>query len=213
MIEAIKGFLTNQSLAAVAQNTNAAVSIETSLKAIGRPSFILADNSIDYRTKKYAAAKEFLYQATCLAIYMLLVVPVFKRGFFNLAKNYIFKDEKIFTHFKSASEYLNYRKLASKRKINRVHSLEKTMIDGTKLRDKYDNFLQAELCKETPDKFPIVKGAIELGSTIGSVLGLAIIAPQVSHLIVHPMLKLTGLEDKNQKKQTAETSPKLNTKA
>ncbi len=196
MISAVNNILTSPTLANIAQNTNAAVTIETGLKAIGRPAFILADKDIDKQTKKYAATKEFLYQATCLVTYMALVIPVFKKGFFKLAKNHIFKNEDAFKHFKNAGEYLHYRKLAEKSLNNRNLTLQKDL-HGAKVSDKYDDVLQAELKKENPEVFPLVKGAIEFGSILGSVIGLAILAPQVSHATVHPILKFCGLEGKH----------------
>ena len=48
------------------QNTTAQVSIETGLKAVGRPLFTLADKHADKETKKYSATKELLYQILCL---------------------------------------------------------------------------------------------------------------------------------------------------
>lgn len=212
MITAIQNILTNKTLAAIAQNTNASVSIETSLKAIGRPAFIWGDHDIDNKTKKYAATKEFLYQVTCLAIYMTLVIPVFKKGFFALAKKKIFKNEDAFKHFESASEYLSYRKLAEKQLKNRELTLQKT-VNNKPVNELYDERLQNELKKEKPEMFPLVKGAIELGSTIGSVLGLAIIAPQLSHAIVHPILRFIGLEAPKDKTNKVLNTNKINTKA
>ena len=92
MIGAVKSILTNSQLANIAQNTTQSVAIETTLKSIGRPGFILIDKDIDADTKQYAAAKEFLYQATCLAVYMALIVPIFKKGGFKIAKERIFKN-------------------------------------------------------------------------------------------------------------------------
>ena len=57
-----------------------------------------------------------------------------------------------------------------------------------------------------------VKGAVELSNIIGSVLGLAILAPQVSHAFIHPALRFLGLEDKKAK-QEAQQPAKLDTKA
>lgn len=193
MISAIANGLSNSTLANIAQNTTASVSIETTLKSIGRPGFILIDNDISPDTKKYAAAKEFLYQATCLAIYLALITPVFKKGAFALAKKHIFKNKPEFAKFKDANEYLDYYNLASKNILNRRatlikdHSRNKFMHDG----------LREELTKnKTPEKYPLIKGTVELGSLIGSVLGLAILAPQISHHTIHPMLKLLGMEKK-----------------
>ncbi len=208
MIGAVKSFLTSSQLANIAQNTTQSVAIETTLKSIGRPGFILIDNDIDSDTKQYAAAKEFLYQATCLAVYMALIVPVFKKGGFKLAKKYIFKDTEGFQHFKDVKEYMHYRKLADNPSVNnRLKTLEKERLtDKTKIKDKYNDTLQAELAKEKPDKFAYVKGAVELSNIIGSVLGLAVLAPQVSHAFIHPALRFLGLEHK-------EEHTKLDTKA
>ena len=92
MVSGITGILSNPTLSNIAQSTSASVSIETGLKAIGRPSFILADSKIEPQTKRYAAMKEFLYQATCLATYMVIIIPIFKNGSFKLAKK-ILKEE------------------------------------------------------------------------------------------------------------------------
>lgn len=194
MVNGISNFLTSSVLSSISQSTTASVSLETGMKAMGRPAFILIDNKIDRQTKRYAAVKEFLYQATCLATYMAIVIPIFKNGSFKLAKNKIMKDEKSFQLFKDAKQYLNYKKIASMSLNDRIATLSK---------DKYKNMFSESLLnelknKQKPEQHDIVKGAIELGNIIGSVLGLAIFAPQVSHLIVHPTMKFLGLERKNE---------------
>lgn len=213
MIGAVQKILTSSNLASVAQNTTQSVAIETTLKSIGRPGFILVDKDIDSDTKQYAAAKEFLYQATCLAVYMWLIVPVFKKGGFKLAKEKLFKNTHGFEHFTNVGEYLHYRKLADNPSINnRQATLSKELITSkNKVSDKYNETLLAELKKEHPEKFAYVKGAVELSNIIGSVLGLAILAPQVSHAFIHPALRFLGLEDKNKKAQNQ--SQKIDTKA
>ena len=206
MINGISSLITSSQLANIAQNTTQSVAVETTLKSIGRPGFILIDKDIDSDTKQYAAAKEFLYQATCLAVYMALIVPVFKKGGFQVAKKYIFKNTEGFEHFKNVKEYMYYRKLADNPSVkNRMSTLEKErLLDKTKIRDKYNTTLQKELEKKDPDKFLYVKGAVELSNIIGSVLGLAILAPQVSHAFIHPALRILGLEHKKDKSsQTA----------
>ncbi len=200
MIGAIRNLASNSTLANIAQNTSASVGIETTLKSIGRPGFILIDKDIDSDTKQYAAAKEFLYQATCLLIYMAAIVPIFKHGGFKIAKEKIFKNKNGFEHFKDVNEYLRYRKLADNPSVNnRIVTLEKELHDTTRVKDKYNKTLIEELHKEKPEKFADVKGAIEFSNLIGSVLGLAIVAPQLSHAVIHPALKLLGLESKNKK--------------
>lgn len=197
MINGITGFLSNPTLTRIAQSTSSSVSIETGLKAVGRPSFILADNKIEPETKRYAAMKEFLYQATCLATYMALIIPVFKNGSFKVAKN-ILKEETAFQKFKNAKEYLNYKKFAVMPKEARVKSLKET-----KEKDLFSKELQEHLTtSEKAEQYNIIKGVIEFGNIVGSVFGLAIFAPQVSHLVVHPVLKLIGMEkDEQHEKQ------------
>ena len=201
MIGAVQKILTSSNLVSLAQNTTQSVATETVLKSIGRPGFILIDKDIDSDTKQYAAAKEFLYQATCLAVYMALIVPVFKKGGFKLAKEKLFKNTNGFEHFSNVDEYLHYRKLADNPSINnRQATLDKELITTkSKVKDKYDATLLAELKKEHPEKFVYVKGAVELSNIIGSVFGLAILAPQVSHAFIHPALKILGLEKKDKK--------------
>lgn len=192
----IGGLVTSSQMASLAQNTTRSVALETTLKSIGRPGFILIDKDIDAETKEYAAAKEFLYQATCLAVYMALIVPVFKKGGFKLAKEKIFKNTEGFEHFKDVKQYLHYRKLADNPSVkNRVQTLDKEILTENKLvREKYNQTLIDELHKEEPEKFAYVKGAVELSNIVGSVLGLAILAPQVSHAFIHPALRFLGLE-------------------
>ena len=66
MLGAITNAIANPHLTKIAENTITQVGIETTLKAIGRPAAILVDKDISADTKEYAAAKEFLYQATLI---------------------------------------------------------------------------------------------------------------------------------------------------
>lgn len=201
MISAISKAITNPTLVNVAQNSDASVICKTTVNAIGRPGFILIDSNIDENTKKFAATKEFLYQATCLAIYMMLIVPIFKKGGFKLAKEKIFKNTEGFEHFKSFKEYMHYRKIASNVNVNnRLQTLNKEIPHkNCKVKDMYNDTLLAELHKENPNKFNSVKGAVDLSNIIGSVVGLAVIAPQISQALIHPVLQFVGLEPKEDK--------------
>ena len=207
MIGPLTKALTNPTLTTLSQNTNASVATETVLKSIGRPGFILIDNDIDPDTKKYAAAKEFLYQATCLLVYAALVVPVFKRGAFKLAKNKIFKNSPEFQKFKSQKNYESYRKYAAKSLDSR-----KLLLQQHKLQDKFTPEIEQELITaEKPDNYDLVKGVIEFGSITGSVLGLAVLAPQLSHAVIHPALRFIGMEEKTKKKHNNNTKKSINT--
>lgn len=209
MIGPLTKALTNPTLTTLSQNTNASVATETVLKSIGRPGFILIDNDIDPDTKKYAAAKEFLYQATCLLVYAALVVPVFKRGAFKLAKNKIFKNSPEFQKFKSLKNYESYRKYAAKSLDSR-----KLLLQQHKIQDKFTPEIEQELITaEKPDNYDLVKGVIEFGSITGSVLGLAVLAPQLSHAVIHPALRFIGMEEKTKKNHNNNTKKSINTNA
>ena len=53
MINGIGKILTSNSLNNITSSTNSQVMLETTLKAIGRPGFILIDNEINEDTKRY----------------------------------------------------------------------------------------------------------------------------------------------------------------
>ena len=191
----VTSILSNPALSRISQSTSSSVSIETGLKAVGRPSFILADGKIEPETKRYAAMKEFLYQATCLATYMLLIIPIYKNGTFKVAKKFL--NEDCFQKFKSSKEYLNYKKLAVMPKEIRMKNIN----EAKKKPKLSDELLEHLKTNEDAEQYNIIKGTIEAGNILGSVLGLAIFAPQVSHLIVHPVLKAIGMEkDESEKK-------------
>lgn len=191
MIGAIANGLSNATFVNVTQNTAARVSIETTLKSIGRPGFILIDNDIDENTKKYAAAKEFLYQAICLGVYLAIIPPVFKNGSYKLGKKYFSKTHPEFNKFKGMSEYLDYHKFAGKNINDRKASLLKTK---SSLKFTHDGLREDLLTKENPEKYNLIKGTIEAGTFLGSILGLAVLAPQISHHTIHPVMKVLGLE-------------------
>lgn len=191
MITAISNAITNINLVNIARSTNGSVISKTAVNAMGRPGFILIDSHIDEDTKKYAATKEFLYQASCLAVYLALIVPVFKKGAFKFAKKYIYKGSEGFNKFKSANEFMAYQKYAVKTQNNRIASLSK---DHSVYKFDHDNLREDLINNKKPENYPHIKGSIELGSLIGSVLGLAVIAPNVSQALIHPVLKGLGLE-------------------
>lgn len=189
MVGGISNFLSSPALTRIAQSTSSSVSIETGLKSVGRPAFILADDKIEPKTKRYAAMKEFLYQVTCLATYMAIIIPIFKMGSYKLAKK-VFKDEPAFQKFKNTKEFLNYKKFADMPKELRIKALQENP-----KKDMFSKEVQEYLSStDKPERYSIAKGVIEFGNIVGSVLGLAIFAPQVSHLIVHPVLNAAGIE-------------------
>lgn len=209
MISALSKVITNPALVNIAQSTNGSVATKTAVNAVGRPGFILMDNNISLETKKFAATKEFLYQATCFLVYLALVVPVFKNGAFKVAKKYIYKGEEGFSKFKNAKEYLSYRKLAEKTMQNRTASLNK---DHSIDKFTHDGLRENLLNNKEPEKYNKIKGAIELGNIIGSIVGLSILAPQVSNALIHPVLRFIGLEKANPATESKKTLEKENLK-
>ena len=209
MINGLTSFITSNTLSTISQSTSSSVTIETTMKAIGRPGFILIDNNISSNTKKYAATKEFLYQATCLLVYATLVVPVFKHGAFKLGKKLLKNQSENFAKFRGLDEYTNYRKYS---KLDYHDRKTNTKIDKD-LSPKLAQYLHTHTGE--PERYDTIKGAVELGSLLGSVLGLAILAPQVSHAIIHPTLRFLGMEDAKKKNIPADanSSPKIDVKS
>lgn len=199
--------LSNSALAQIAQNTSSRVAAETALKAAGRPTFILIDNNIDNSTKKYAASKEFLYQATCLVVYLAAVAAVVPKISFNIGKKLLGKNHPEFYKFRSTYEYMNYFNQTEKPLQNRIPSLEK---DHVKHLFNHDGLRDALTTQENPEKYPLIRGTIEFGSLLGSIIGLAILAPEVSHATIHPIMRALGLEKKSEK---AEVDKKVDTQA
>ena len=197
MISAIAGALSNTTMLNITQNTAARVSIETTLKSIGRPGFILIDGNIDENTKRYAATKEFFYQAICLAVYLAIIPPIFKSGSYKLGKKLFGKNHPEFAKFKNMNEYLDYHKYAKKFLNDRKASLSKTK---SLHKFKHDNLREDLLTKEQPETYDLIKGTIEAGTFLGSILGLAMLAPQISHYTVHPLMKLLHLSNPNEDK-------------
>lgn len=208
MISAISKVITNPTLVNIAQNADASVTCKTVVNTIGRPGFILVDNNIDLETKKFAATKEFLYQASSLAIYMALIVPLFKKKGFQFAKKYIYKGEEGFNKFKGMKEYVEYRKLAEKSITNRTATLSK---DHSIHKFKHDGLREDLLNNEKPELYNSIKGSIELSNIIGSIVGLSILAPNVSQALIRPVLKFFNL-DKKPADNNTETI-KIDTKA
>ncbi len=214
MITAISNALTSNTMVNIAQSTKTAMTIETGLKATGRPAFILMDNNISPETKKYAAVKELLYQVTCLFVYLGLVLPVIRKGGFKFFQKHVFKDNARFQKFKGLDEFSQYYKLSQLKKRERLEALKDSKLTKD-LSDDIKNELRELSEHKKPEKKlieesdHIIKGADEVSSIFGSVLGLAILAPQVSHLTIHPIMKWLGLDDGNKKPEEQKTELKL----
>ena len=185
MIGAVQNIISNPTLYNMTQSTITQITTETCLKAVGRPSFILMDKDIDTQTKKYSSVKEFLYQMTCLGIYLAAVMPLLKKCSFKLAGK--LSNEDVFKAFKSSGDFLKYHKMDEAGKIAKLEEINRNLPTG-------DKFI-----KENIDE-NLAKGVVEVSSIIGSVTGLAIVAPIASHPLIHPIMEVMGLDKKSSEK-------------
>ncbi len=200
MIDKIANILTNPNFANFAMNTKYTVTTESIFKATGRPAAIMLDKNVDLDTRKYAATKEGLYQLLCLGIYLTMIPLVFKKYGFKIAQK-ILKNDSDLPNFKDANEYLAYAKLASRKKADRNDAKTLAKIsDNLKINDS-DKFTLKEhlLNDEKPPEFPVAKGALELSNLVGTVIGLAWIASELSNHILHPLMRMLGFEKKPEK--------------
>ena len=184
MIDKVANILLNPRFVNFANNTKYTVSTESIFKATGRPAAIMMDNHVDKDTRKYAATKEGLYQALCLAIYLTMIPLV------------ILKNDSSLPAFKNAVEYLNYAKLAKMDKKDRQGHKLLAKISNTLKSSPEDKLTLKEhlLSDDKPPEFPTAKGAIELSNLVGTVIGLAWIASELSNYILHPIMCGLGFE-------------------
>lgn len=185
----ISSIITSPALYNITQTTHAQVSIETGLKAIGRPSFILLDKNIDHETKKYSAMKELIYQLTCMAVSLLVVIPLFKKGSFGAARK-LFKDEKVFNVFNKSDEFNKYYKLSQAEKDAKLLEMSSKAGETIKSDDINEH---------------LAKGVIETSSILGSILGLSILSPIIARSVVRPVLKAIGLRNDDNDTENADT--------
>ena len=70
--------------------------------------------------------------------------------------------------------------------------------DGVPVKEYIKNWSKEKI-NENDKMFKLAKGSIEFSSIVGSVVGLTILAPEISHLILHPIMKVLHFEDKHEK--------------
>lgn len=190
----IKTF-TSASIAAVAHNTVSSVGVQTGLKAAGRPLFIMNDKTVDSSTKKFAATKEFLYQAVCFGVFIAML-PLAKKGAFKLYKN-IFKNEHGFNKFKSLNQYDTYTKIIKEpleSRISHINSNKKTKKIFSGMSDEIKLDITT---KENPEKYNVINGSTEGTILAASMVGFGVVAPVVSGKIVRPIMNLFSKKEKS----------------
>lgn len=178
-ISPIKRLLTNPKAAEFAQNTICAIAVETTLKATGRPMFIYYDKNANERSKKYAATKELLYQSFCLGLYLGFINKV-KKPVYNTIKKHFFKNPE------------------QQRKLDLYDSFQNKIDIAPKEQKKGLREELAEKIHSNKD-FKLGKGAHEFSSIVSTVFILALCAPILSQIILHPVMDLIFKKGKNSK--------------
>lgn len=198
--------------AKLAKSTAVTVYFMTAVKAAVRPAFIMGDKKNDEQTKKYTTVKEVLYQALCLGM-AALMIPLMERGGFKLAEKQLakiadFKNKNI-TELSKIDIFKNLADLKGGKKLKEFKNVYKEKIFD-------DNFVsQAEEAKKakkanklTKDNEKIllidealhfVNGGVETGSFLASILGLTLLAPMISHEILHPIMHVLGMSKQEDK--------------
>ena len=162
----VRKVLANPKVASFAQNTVCAIAVETTLKATGRPAFIYYDKNANEQSKKYAATKELLYQTFCLGLFLGFIKPV-KNKVYNAAKD-----------------------PENKRKLNLYDSFQAQINNATTKKEK--NALERKFTHllHTNKDYRYGKGLKELSSIASTVFILALCAPILSQIILHPVMDL-----------------------
>lgn len=182
MLNGIQNIISSPTFYNMTQSTAAQMGIKTSLNSIGRPGFILMDNTIDSHTKKFSATKEFLYQIISLGLYMGIIIPVIKNGSYKLAKKY-YKEEAVFKAFKNPSEFRSFKKLGTEgEKIAKLKELSEQSKNG-------DVFTRENISQDSED---LANGVVETSSLFGTILGLAVVAPLAASKLIHPIMGVLG---------------------
>lgn len=168
----IRKALANPKAAAFAQNTVCAIAVETTLKATGRPAFIYYDKHANEQSKKYAATKELLYQTFCLGLFLGFIKPV---------KNFVYN---------KLSKYQSGKNPENKRKIDLYNAFQSEIDNATSKAQK--SLLERKLTHllHTNPDYHFGKGLKEFSSIASTVFILALCAPILSQIILHPVMDM-----------------------
>jgi len=197
----VKNFMSKPTNSELVQNTFVAVSVETVLKMTGRPSFIYLDQKADPESKKYASVKEFLYQATCLGLYVTFV-PKIKHFFCEKLSNNLAKkspqNARDIAYFNKANALLDKMKVRLKSNLQSAANNDAKKAFKLAYSERVSK-LKSALNENS--KYHLGKGAKEVSAIVASILMLAILAPQLAHPIIHPVMKALGFDKKPEGKK------------
>lgn len=197
----VKRFVSSPRTAEIAENTIIAVSVETGLKMVGRPMFIMADKQADsMEKKKFAATKEMLYQGICLTLYLSVMQKYIKPFFYNVISKNLSKNPED----KANIDEFNRQYKIIEDKHDLMKSTAKKITDKVKRKEFKNNAID-EIIKlkeviHNDKRLRVGKGAKELSAIIGSILMLTVVAPQISHFIIHPIMKALGFNENSSPK-------------
>ena len=193
-----QNWVSNPRTAEFVENTFFAVSVETALKMIGRPTFIMMDKQADSKEKKkYAATKEMLYQGLCLGLY-LTFLPKIKHFFYDKITNFL--KNKSPENKANIDEFNRQNKLIEDKYKEMKKSLKEVQdkIKKKNIKNKaLEEIIKLKENLSANKNMHLGKGAKEAAAIMGSILMLTIVAPQISHFIIHPIMNMLGF-DKNE---------------
>ncbi len=188
----IRKVVANHKAAEFAKNTVCAIAVETTLKASGRPAFIYYDKHANKQSKKYAATKELLYQSFCLGLYLGLI-----NKFKNIAYKHISKKF-------AASDPEDKRKLDLYDNFQAKIKNAKDKASKKKLEEQFTHLLH------TNKDYHFGKGVKEFSSIVATVFILALCAPILSQIILHPVMDLIFKKNPNTNDKSVEPKNYVN---
>lgn len=205
-----------------AKATATTVYLMTAVKAGVRPIFNYNDKKADKDSRKYSAANEFLYQLVCLAI-AAGMIPFFEAAGFKMAEKRLGKLAESFKgkfaeNLKNVADIKGFEELANVKgiclsgskkirefkKLHLKHSFDEAHVGKIKAAEAAEEAkraTQADKAIILAEKAEhLLNGGLEAGSLLGSIIGLTIAAPILSHKILHPVMKAMGLSKEEHKK-------------
>lgn len=203
--------LSADKFATFAKGAGGAVITMTVIKAVGRPAFTLVDKNSTPEKKKYSATNEFLYQLICLGL-ALSFIPLFSKLGFKLTEKYVKTNPKAKELLEAVERQINQKEIVldkNNKKVKGKINLFKHLTDDTLnaynenkaiISSNEKTIVEKENAEKVlkelePTAIAINKGkgGAELGSLVGSIVGLTIIAPSLGHQILHPIMKAIGM--------------------
>ena len=214
----------NPNIAKWAKGTAITVYFMTGVKAAVRPVFIMGDKkNNDKQAKKYTAVKEVLYQILCLGV-AAAMIPFAERYGFKLAEKQLGKIAELKNKNITKLEQIDgFKELANLKGFNLKGSKKVNAFKDLYLNETFNE--TKTLSKEADDAMHVLNGGVETGSFLASILGLTLLAPMISHEILHPIMHALKMDKKGKDvgqpseifladaKNPTEKTGKLNAKA